>query len=256
MLHVQLRDKPRLGHIWVTQLEAIDVEFTDGGPPKLKEWQIPEGDVDASHIELPWRVPRRVLEMSGAHEAEKRGDFVCAARLDRSQLPDLPVPCPHCWHTRSRCKPRCHPPHPTVALRYNWEKQGFCSKECHSSPYSRCAACTRHAGDLSHRQALGYNREIPEVAAWRQLYDSDDRPCKCCSSEPSDDIRALEWAHEVCNSEWHDFYMHCCRSRYDNEYVDTVDDFMNRRAVLRYLEERRDDAHDELCAARAAAVTR
>jgi hypothetical protein len=93
MLHVQLRDKPRLGHIWVTQLEAIDVEFTDGGPPKLKEWQIPEGDVDASHIELPWRVPRRVLEMSGAHEAEKRGDFVCAARLDRSQLPDLPVRC-------------------------------------------------------------------------------------------------------------------------------------------------------------------
>ena len=49
--------------------------------------------------------------------------------------------------------------------------------------------------------------------------------------------------------------MHCSRCRYDNGHVDTVEDFMNRRAVLRYLEERRDDAYDELCAARTAAVT-
>lgn len=78
--HVVLRDEPRQGHVWVTQPEAIEIDFTDGGPPKLREWQVAESDVDASYIELPWRIPRLVLETSGAHEAEQRGTFLSARK--------------------------------------------------------------------------------------------------------------------------------------------------------------------------------
>ena len=77
--HVMLRDEPCPGYVWVSQPEEIAIDYTDGGPPKLHEWQIPEYDLDASYITLPWRIPRRVLETSGAHEAERLGNYMCLA---------------------------------------------------------------------------------------------------------------------------------------------------------------------------------
>jgi hypothetical protein len=76
--HILLRPEPRPGHVWVSEPEEIEVEYTDGGPPKLREWQLPESDIDASYMVLPWRIHREVLETSGAHEAQRRGEYVAA----------------------------------------------------------------------------------------------------------------------------------------------------------------------------------
>lgn len=245
--HVLLRDEPRHGHVWVSQPDEIEIEFSDGGPPKLKEWQIPEHEVDASYIELPWRVPRRVLELSGAHEAEKRGDYVCR-RLDRSKLPE---PCPHCWHTTSCCRPRCHPPHPLEGLRCDWERQGYCSKLCGapSRGESRCDACYRHD---AWRMGVSPARTLPHVQRWLLLYGGADR-CRCCSSAPSAEIRALEWAEEICSEEYHK-----SRIQYTNwELRQRIRcDWSDWRVHMWYLDERRAQAYDVLVKARADAVSK
>lgn len=239
--HVLLRDEPRSGHVWVTQPDAIDIEYNDGGPPKLREWQIPGDDVDASYIELPWRVPRRVLETTGAHEAEQRGDYACR-RLNCSLLPKL---CSHCCHTRSRCSPRCHPPFPLAGLRVPWETMGYCSALCAQSAMARCRPC-----DELHvrRRAEPTAYERPDVQRWKALYGSNES-CACCSSEPSADIRTLEWADEICSQEWHEARKHW------NDWDTVKNDWSAWRCHLCYLEERRDDAYAALVQARANAVS-
>lgn len=77
--HVLLRDEPRPGHVWVSQPEAIAIEYTDGGPPKLREWQLPESDVDASYIELPCGASRAVCSR---HQALMRRSSVAIIRAD------------------------------------------------------------------------------------------------------------------------------------------------------------------------------
>ena len=188
--HVVLRPEPKPGFVWVTQPEEIEIEYDDGGPPKLREWQLSESVMDASYIELPWRVSRQVLESSGAHEAERRGDYVCK-RLDRSLLPDL---CSHCMHINSRCNPRCHPPHPNAGLTEQWQWFGFCSERCHTlvrrypeATYG-CAPCNERFCRFIHRNGDEPIPDRPELAKWKMLYDPDGagRFCRagCCSSPP------------------------------------------------------------------------
>ena len=74
--HILLRDEPRPGHVWVCQPEEVEIEYTDGRPPKLREWQLPVDELDASYGELPWRISRHVLETLGEHEAERRGQYL------------------------------------------------------------------------------------------------------------------------------------------------------------------------------------
>lgn len=201
--HVMLRPEPRPGHVWVSEPEDIEIEYVDGGPPKLREWQIRESDVDASHLELPWRILRRVLEASGAHEAERLGDFACR-RPGRSGLPEA---CPHCWHIHSRCVPRCHPPNPTAGARAEWERLGYCSEHCAkpawwdpaSQSYSRCRQCDEL---WAHRE-----RGRTDLQLWTQLHGGVDA-CKCCSSTPTNAIRVAEWAYDVCCKDWHHARMH------------------------------------------------
>lgn len=230
--HVLLRDEPRPGHIWVSQPEEIDIDYTDGGPPKLHEWQMPEGDVDASHIELPWRIPRCVLELSGAHEAEQRGDFACR-RLDRSSLPP---PCRHCYHIESCCNPRCHPPYPHASTRMavglTWGSMGlswvgaYCSEQCAKpntwddscKAWSRCLTCEQFR---IWREA-NHGSLRPSIERWKALYDTGGWPCRCCSSS-STAVKAAQWAYNVCSEDWHHARMH------------KTDD-------LWYLDERRSDA--------------
>ena len=242
LYHVVLRDEPRPGHVWVAQPEEIDIDYTDGGPPKLKEWQIPADDVDASYIQLPWRVPRRVLETSGAHEAEQRGDFVCR-RVNCSMLPDA---CSHCYHTRSRCSPRCHPPFPLAGLRLEWETKGYCSEMCFRSSMARCRPCDQHRIEMGAQWPAIIP---PEVQRWKALYGSPAR-CTCCSSAPSAEIRSLEWADEICSNEWHEARKHF----HDRDTV--KDDWLAWRYHLWYLEERRADAYAVLAKARADAVSK
>ena len=54
--YVVLRPQPEPGCVWVCQPEEVEPGwFVE---PRLREWQIPESDCDASHTYLQWRIPR------------------------------------------------------------------------------------------------------------------------------------------------------------------------------------------------------